>query len=81
MPAAEVLIFGKPEAGTKIMNNDIKAGLDLPMRVLVHEGEDGKAWLTYRNPQALRDEFAVGECPTLGKLEAAMAAVTDGAVK
>jgi len=81
MPAAEVLIFGKPEAGTKIMNNDLRSGLDLPMRVLVHEGEDGQAWITYRNPLALREAFDLGECPTLGKLEGAMAAITDAAAK
>jgi len=81
MPAAEVLIFGKPQAGTKIMNHDIKAGLDLPMRVLVHEDEGGTTWITYRNPRALGGTYQLGECPTLGKMDGAMAAITDAAAQ
>jgi uncharacterized protein (DUF302 family) len=44
----QVLIFGNPNAGTPLMQSRQTIGLDLPLRVLVWEDADGKAWLTYR---------------------------------
>ncbi len=41
MPAAELLIFGNPMIGTPIMQQDLNAGLVLPLRVLVSERNDG----------------------------------------
>jgi len=44
----QVLIFGNPKAGTPLMQDRQTIGLDLPMRTLVWEDEEGKVWLTYR---------------------------------
>ena len=44
----QVLIFGNPKAGTPLMQSRQTVGLDLPLRALVWEDEEGKAWLTYR---------------------------------
>ena len=48
-----VLIFGKPEAGTPLMQSRQTIGLDLPLRVLVWEDGVGKVWLTYRRVESL----------------------------
>ncbi|MEA3303101.1 MAG: DUF302 domain-containing protein, partial [Pseudomonadota bacterium] len=66
---SQLLIFGKPSAGTKIMLNDMAAGLDLPMKILVYTAPDGKTWLKYRNPQWLREDYALDDCVVIGKLE------------
>jgi uncharacterized protein (DUF302 family) len=42
-----LLIFGKPQAGTPLMQSRQTIGLDLPLRVLVWEDEAGKVWFTY----------------------------------
>ena len=44
----QVLIFGNPRAGTPLMQSRQTVGLDLPLRALAWEDEQGKAWLTYR---------------------------------
>ena len=59
LPAAEVLIFGNPKLGTPAMQADITAGLDLPMRVLVHETASGGTQIVYRAPNALSEDHAV----------------------
>jgi uncharacterized protein (DUF302 family) len=41
MPLATVLIYGNPRGGTPIMLVTPVAALDLPLRVLVREGDDG----------------------------------------
>ena len=41
MPPATVLIYGNARGGTPIMLTTAAAALDLPLRVLVRQGEDG----------------------------------------
>ena len=53
----QVLFFGNPKLGTPLMQCDQKAGLDLPMRVLVWEAEDGSTWLGYHSPQSIIDDL------------------------
>ena len=46
----ELIIFGNPKAGTPLMQDHQQSGIDLPLKVLVWEDENGKAWLTYNDP-------------------------------
>lgn len=47
MPPATVVIYGNAKAGTPIMLSAPLAALDLPLRVLVREREDGKAVIAF----------------------------------
>jgi uncharacterized protein (DUF302 family) len=47
MPPATVLVYGNPKGGTPIMLASPLAALDLPLRVLVWEREDGKAAIAF----------------------------------
>jgi uncharacterized protein (DUF302 family) len=47
MPATTVLLYGHPKGGTPIMLAAPRAALDLPLRVLVREGEDGRALISF----------------------------------
>lgn len=47
MPPTVVLLYGNPEGGTPIMLATPRAALDLPLRVLLREDGDGKAWLSF----------------------------------
>jgi uncharacterized protein (DUF302 family) len=42
-----LLIFGNPRGGTPLMQENQVAGIDLPLKLLVWEDEDGQAWVTY----------------------------------
>ncbi len=46
---AELLIFGKPAVGLKMMGSDPKAGLDLPLKILAYVGKDSKVYISYRD--------------------------------
>lgn len=78
---SQLLVFGKPQAGTRIMLNDMAAGLDLPMKILVYTAPDGVTRVTYRNPQWLKKDYALDECVVLGKLETTLDTLTTEAVK
>ena len=49
----EVLIFGNPTAGTPLMQAAQTMGIDLPLRALVWQDDDGKTWLAYNDPSWL----------------------------
>lgn len=81
MPAAQVLIFGNPKMGTSMMNADIRAGLDLPLRVLVYEDSEGKTWISYHNPQELKEDYQLADSPAVAKAEQALDKMTSGAAQ
>ena len=59
MPPTKLLIFGSPRAGTPIMLAAPTAALDLPLKILVHEDNDGKVWITYNAPTYLQQRHAI----------------------
>jgi uncharacterized protein (DUF302 family) len=81
LPAAELLLFGPPEATARVMLHDLGAGLDLPPRVLAYQDFAGHTWVVYRNPQALKRDFAVEDCRMLERLEQLLDQITDTATR
>jgi uncharacterized protein (DUF302 family) len=47
MPPTTVLIYGNPKGGTPLMLATPDFALELPLRLLVREGEHGKVYVTY----------------------------------
>src|SRR6516165_10265370 len=56
----EVLIFAKPRGGTPLMQAVQTVGIDLPLKALVWQDEDGTTWLAYNDPQWLAQRHGVG---------------------
>lgn len=52
LPDAELVIFGNPKLGTPAMQADMRAGLVLPLRVLIHDA-DGQTTITYQTVDAM----------------------------
>ena len=71
-----VLIFGNARAGTPLMELSDTIGLDLPLRVLVREKEDGKTWFIYADPAATAARHGITGAPALAAMARALAAVT-----
>lgn len=44
-----LVVFGNPRVGSRLMNCEQRAGIDLPMKALIYEDEDGRTQLAY-NP-------------------------------
>src|ERR1700733_7830539 len=49
----ELLIFGDPRAGTPLMQLEQSIGIDLPLKMLVWQDQDGKVWLAYNDMRSL----------------------------
>ncbi len=55
MRPTKLLIFGSPKAGTPLMQAEPSIAIDLPLKILVAEDEQGKVWISYNSPEYLQE--------------------------
>ncbi|WP_333613076.1 DUF302 domain-containing protein [Psychrobacter sp.] len=60
----QVIMFGNPKAGTPLMNCEQSVAIDLPQKILISEGADKKVWLSYNNPEYLKERHNIKGCDT-----------------
>jgi uncharacterized protein (DUF302 family) len=59
MPPTKLFIFGSPKAGTPLMLAAPSIAIDLPLKILVWEDRQGKAWVSYNSPAYLQQRHGV----------------------
>ncbi len=55
-----VIAFGNPAAGTKLMQSNQVAGIDLPLKILIWEDPAGITKLTHNDPHLLSERHSLG---------------------
>lgn len=55
----QLIIFGNPNLGTQLMQNQQTVGIDLPQKFLVWEDEAGQVNVSYNDPQYLQNRHAL----------------------
>ncbi|MCC5660840.1 DUF302 domain-containing protein [Nostoc sp. XA010] len=55
----QLLLFGNPKAGTPLMVAEPTIALDLPLKALAWEAADNKVWLSYNDPNYLKQRFSL----------------------
>lgn len=63
MRPTEVLIFGDPKTGTPLMNRCPPLAIDLPLKALAWEDENGQVRLVCNSPRYLQKRFSLEETP------------------
>lgn len=61
MQPMKLLIFGNPKSGTPLMIASPSVAIDLPLKALVWQDDDGKVWLSYNSPDFLQERHAIPE--------------------
>ena len=61
MRPTKLLIFGSPKAGTPLMLAAPSIALDLPLKILVSEDDQGKVRISYNSPAYLRQRHGFPE--------------------
>ena len=79
MRPTQLLIFGSPKAGTPLMVASPSLAIDLPLKALAWQDEQGKVWLSYNSPEYLQQRHSIP--PDLVKNIAGIGALVQGAVK
>ena len=59
MPSTKLLIFGNPKGGTPLMLAAPSTAIDLPLKILVSEDNQGKVWLSYNSPEYLKERHGL----------------------
>ena len=69
----QLLIFGKPKAGSLLMQEAQSIGIDLPMKYLVWQEADGKVLIGWNDPAWLAGRHGVkGKDELIGKMSGAL---------
>lgn len=61
MHPTQVLLFGSPKGGTPVMVVAPSVAIDLPLKALVAEDDQGKVWVTYNSPEYLQQRHGIPE--------------------
>jgi uncharacterized protein (DUF302 family) len=77
----ELIIFGNPKGGTILMQDRQRAGIDLPLKALVWEDADGKAWITYNDPAWIARRHGLDKDAAIEVMAKAMNAIAQEATK
>ena len=59
MRPTKLLIFGNPKGGTPLMLAAPSIAIDLPLKILVWEDDQGKIWVSYNSPEYLAERHGL----------------------
>jgi uncharacterized protein (DUF302 family) len=71
----DLLIFGNAKGGTPLMQSGQTMGIDLPLKALVWQDQDGHTLLGYNDPAWLAERHGVKNEQVVAAMRAALAAV------
>jgi uncharacterized protein (DUF302 family) len=57
----DLIIFGNAKGGTPLMQQAQTIGIDLPLKALVWQDEQGATWLSYNDPAYLTHRHGLGD--------------------
>ena len=77
----EVVLFGNPKGGTVLMQDQQRAGIDLPLKALVWQDAVGKVWLSYNTADWIAARARLGPTSAAGAsaMTKALAAIAEEA--
>ena len=77
----QVIMFGNPKAGTSLMQCEQSVAIDLPQKILISEDADKKVWLSYNNPEYLKNRHNIKGCDTeIANISKALNSVSKAAI-
>jgi uncharacterized protein (DUF302 family) len=79
MRPTKLLIFGNPKGGTPLMLAAPSIAIDLPMKILIWEDDQGKVWVSYNSPEYLAQRHGLPQqlLPNLAFVETLAANAAD----
>jgi len=65
----QVVVFGNPKVGTKLMQEKQAVAIDLPLRVSVWQDDQNRVWLGYQNMNNVGAAYGIKDQATLDALD------------
>ncbi|WP_044882609.1 DUF302 domain-containing protein [Neochlamydia sp. EPS4] len=61
LPYEQLLIFGDPKTGTLLMQENPAIGIELPLKILVWQNDEGLTQIGYKDPTCLAANYGIKE--------------------
>ncbi|OAN17916.1 hypothetical protein A3K86_03085 [Photobacterium jeanii] len=82
LPPTQLIIFGNPKVGSKLMTCQQSIAIDLPQKALVSQDNSNTVWLTYNDPEYLAKRHKIKGCDAvIGKVKKALASFAEQATQ
>ena len=65
----QVIVFGSPKVGTKLMQDNPSISLELPLKISVWEDKNGSVWATFPQMKMMAAEYGLDGEPVIGKMQ------------
>lgn len=65
----QVIVFGSPKVGTKLMQDNPSFSIELPLKISVWEDENGSVWTAFPQMKARAAEYGLEDNPVIGKMQ------------
>lgn len=65
----QVIVFGSPQVGTKLMQENPEISIELPLKISVWEDKNGKVWATFPQMRTIAAEYGLQNEPVIGKMQ------------
>lgn len=73
LPPTELLIFGKPDVGTMLMQSQRTVGIELPLKYLVWQDAEGAVMVGWNDPAWLTARHDIADrAPVVQKMQGAL---------
>lgn len=77
-----LVVFGNPKVGSPLMACQQSVAIDLPQKALISEDEKGEVWLSYNDPEYLKQRHQITGCDEiLNKVSKALANFANAATR
>lgn len=65
----QVIVFGSPKVGTKLMQETPEISIELPLKISVWEDKNGKVWTTFPQMRTIAAEYGLQDEPVIEKMQ------------
>lgn len=65
----EIIVFGAPAVGTKLMQENQSIAIELPLRIMVWEDANGSVWAAFPQIDQLAAKYNLQNNPIIGKMQ------------
>lgn len=65
----QVIVFGSPKVGTKLMQDNPSISIELPLRISVWEDNNGSVWVTFLQMKAMAARYGLESEQVVNKMQ------------
>ena len=65
----QVIVFGSPKVGTKLMQDNPSISIELPLKISVWEDRTGSVWVTFPQMKQMAVEYGLENEPVISKMQ------------